>query len=50
MSSRTEIVPAGQFVLGVDLDGVCAAFYEGLRPLAAEWLDVGLDDLTPDFT
>lgn len=29
-----------QFVLGVDLDGVCAAFYTGLRPIAAEWLGV----------
>lgn len=27
-----------QFVLGVDLDGVVADFYEGLRPIAAEWL------------
>lgn len=29
-----------QFVLGVDLDGVCADFYSGLRPIAAEWLGV----------
>jgi len=29
-----------EFVLGVDLDGVCADFYAGLRPIAAEWLDV----------
>ena len=29
-----------RFVLGVDLDGVCADFYEGLRPIAAEWLGV----------
>lgn len=28
------------FVLGVDLDGVCADFFEGLRPIAAEWLGV----------
>ena len=28
------------FVLGVDLDGVCADFYRGLRPIAAEWLGV----------
>ena len=29
-----------EFVLGVDLDGVCADFYAGLRPIAAEWLEV----------
>jgi 5'(3')-deoxyribonucleotidase len=32
--------PEHEFVLGVDLDGVCAEFYAGLRPIAAEWLDV----------
>lgn len=35
------------FVLGVDLDGVVANFYAGLRPIAAEWLGVPLDSLTP---
>ena len=35
------------FVLGVDLDGVVANFYAGLRPIAAEWLGVPLDTLTP---
>lgn len=35
-----------QFVFGVDLDGVCADFYGGLRPVAAEWLDVPLSSLT----
>lgn len=34
-----------QFVLGVDLDGVCADFYAGLRPIAAEWLGVGTSTL-----
>ena len=34
-----------RFVLGVDLDGVCADFYGGLRPIAAEWLGKKLDDL-----
>jgi 5'(3')-deoxyribonucleotidase len=28
------------FVFGVDLDGTCADFYGGLRPIAAEWLGV----------
>ena len=28
------------FVFGVDLDGVVADFYGGLRPIAAEWLGV----------
>jgi 5'(3')-deoxyribonucleotidase len=36
-----------QFVLGVDLDGVVANFYAGMRPVAAEWLGVPLDSLTP---
>ena len=30
------------FVFGVDLDGVVADFYGGLRPIAAEWLGVDL--------
>jgi 5'(3')-deoxyribonucleotidase len=36
----------GQFVLGVDLDGVVADFYPGLRPIAAEWLGVAKESLT----
>jgi 5'(3')-deoxyribonucleotidase len=34
------------FVLGVDLDGVVADFYGGIRPIAAEWLGVPLASLT----
>ena len=33
------------FVFGVDLDGVVADFYCGLRPIAAEWLGVTIDSL-----
>ncbi|HSP05540.1 MAG TPA: 5'-nucleotidase [Acidobacteriota bacterium] len=33
------------FVLGVDLDGVVADFYGGLRPIAAEWLGVAGESL-----
>jgi len=33
------------FVFGVDLDGVVADFYAGLRPVAAEWLGVELASL-----
>jgi 5'(3')-deoxyribonucleotidase len=33
------------FVLGADLDGVCADFYAGLRPIAAEWLGVEISTL-----
>ena len=33
------------FVLGVDLDGTCADFYRGIRPIAAEWLGVPLESL-----
>ncbi len=32
-----------RFVLGVDLDGVCADFYRGLRTIAAEWTGRPLD-------
>ena len=35
-----------RFVIGVDLDGVCANFYEGLREVAAEWLGVPIESLT----
>jgi 5'(3')-deoxyribonucleotidase len=38
---------ARQFVLGVDLDGVVADFYGGIRPVAAEWLGVPIESLTP---
>ena len=34
-----------KFVLGVDLDGVVADFYTGLRVIAAEWLDVPIETL-----
>lgn len=34
-----------RFVFGVDLDGVCADFYRGLRPIAAEWLGVDVSTL-----
>ena len=39
-----------QFVLGVDLDGVVADFYAGLRPLAAEWLGLPVESLTSNVT
>jgi len=35
------------FVFGVDLDGVVADFYGGLRPIAAEWLGVDVETLSP---
>ena len=34
-----------RFVLGVDLDGVCADFIGALRPVAAEWLGVPVEEL-----
>jgi 5'(3')-deoxyribonucleotidase len=34
-----------RFVFGVDLDGVCADYYRGLRPIAAEWLGVDVKSL-----
>jgi 5'(3')-deoxyribonucleotidase len=39
-----------KFVLGVDLDGVVADFYEGMRKVAAEWLGVPLESLTKKVT
>jgi len=39
-----------KFVLGVDLDGVVADFYEGLRLIAAEWLGISEKDLTRDVS
>lgn len=39
-----------RFVLGVDLDGTCADFYGGLRPIAASWLGVSVDSLSPDVS
>ncbi|MGB0953552.1 MAG: 5' nucleotidase, NT5C type [Planctomycetota bacterium] len=38
------------FILGLDLDGCTADFYEGLRPIAAEWLGVPVDSLDPEVT
>lgn len=38
------------FVLGVDLDGTCADFYGGLRPIAAEWLGVDVGTLTTEVS
>ena len=38
-------MPDRAFVFGVDLDGVVADFYGGLRPIAAEWLGVDLESL-----
>jgi uncharacterized HAD superfamily protein len=35
------------FVLGVDLDGVCADFYTRLREIAAEWQECKPEDLPP---
>jgi len=39
-----------KFVLGVDLDGVVADFYAALRPIAAEWRGVRVEDLTTAVT
>src|SRR5437879_5928728 len=41
---------AEDFVVGIDIDGVLADFYEGLRPIAAEWLGVPVDSLTPEVS
>jgi hypothetical protein len=36
-----------RFVFGVDLDGVVADFYKGLKPLAADWLGVDVGTCSP---
>lgn len=41
----SDLDQSGVFILGVDLDGVCADFYAGIRPIAAEWLGVAEDSL-----
>lgn len=46
----TEPRPSSPFIFGVDLDGVCADFYEGIRPLAAEWLGVEERTLTREVS
>lgn len=38
------------FVFGVDLDGTCADFYGGLRPIAAEWLGLEVDSLPTEVS
>ncbi|MEQ1800780.1 MAG: 5'-nucleotidase [Gammaproteobacteria bacterium] len=40
----------GQFVLGIDLDGVVADFARGLKPIAAEWLGVAENSLTDEIS
>ncbi len=42
--------PDDRFVFAVDLDGVCADFYGGLRPVAAEWLGVPIESLPTDIS
>lgn len=41
---------SSEFVLGVDLDGVCADFYGKMREVWAEWRGVAPCDLTPHVT
>lgn len=41
---------SGQIVIGVDLDGVCADFYERMREVAAEWFEADVSTLTPDVS
>jgi hypothetical protein len=39
-----------KFILGLDLDGVCADYYARIREVAAEWTDRALRELTTDIT
>jgi 5'(3')-deoxyribonucleotidase len=40
----------GSFVFGVDLDGVVADFYRGLKPIAAEWVGRPVEELPDAFS
>jgi 5'(3')-deoxyribonucleotidase len=42
--------PLDGLILGVDLDGVCADFYERMREVAAEWFERRVEDLTLDVS
>ena len=44
----TELDQSDVFIPGVDLARVCADFYVGIRPIAAEWLGVEETSLTAD--
>lgn len=48
MGGRVSLVDQ-QFVLGVDLDGVCADFYPMLREVFAEWRGVPAESLPEEF-
>jgi hypothetical protein len=37
-------------VLGVDLDGVCADFYGGMRKVAAEWFEKEIEKLPTEVS
>jgi hypothetical protein len=45
MGKKKSQKSVAQFVLGVDLDGVVADFYGGLRVMAAEFLGVPIETL-----
>lgn len=49
-SCGAQLQRSERFVLGVDLDGVVADFYGALRPIAAEWRGVSVDDLTSEVS
>jgi hypothetical protein len=45
---QTELDQSDVFIPGVNLDGVCADFYVGIRSIAAEWIGVEETSLTAD--
>ncbi len=42
--------PTRRFVLGLDLDGVCADFYGRMREITAEWRGVNIESLSPNVS
>jgi hypothetical protein len=45
-SEQGYMAPNRRFVFGVGLEGVCADFYRGRRPITAEWLGVDVATLS----
>ncbi len=50
MEVRRSSQPARRFVLGLDLDGVCADFYGKMREITAEWRGVAVETLSANVS
>lgn len=50
MTEHQSPEPTRRFVLGLDLDGVCADFYGRMREITAEWRGVDIEGLSPNVS